>query len=34
VRPAAFHANAIVMVGCGFVGVDGVWLRVKVFEGC
>jgi hypothetical protein len=20
VRPAAFHANAIVMVGCGFVG--------------
>jgi len=26
VRPAAFHANAIVMVECGFVGVDGVWV--------
>jgi hypothetical protein len=26
VRPAAFHANAIVMVGCGFVGVDGIWV--------
>ena len=34
-RPAAFHANAIVMVGCGFVGVDGVWVAgagVKVAE--
>lgn len=33
VRPAAFHANAIVMVGCGFVGVEGMRVAGAVVEG-